>query len=345
MNISTIPQLNSDNFNNWKFRVGALLAEKQLEDTLEKVVTDFREDKEISEFKLRDAKAKSIIVQCVSDKHLDIIKDAKTAKEMLEFLEGIFQRKSVFTKLTLKKRLLTLKHKRSDPLEDHFHLFDTLIRELEGVGSKVDEEDKVCHLLLTLNEEYQAVITAIETMNTTVTMDFVKSRLLDEELKIKSKQGQTRSQNDASFNVFPHVCYKCGKPGHKIAECRSKHRGQFRGRRSVPRGQYNRQRGQFQSQNRSHGQDSGSQANEANEIAFIALNSTVMSWKGINRFILDSGCTQHMVMGEMESYMSNIEELESEVKIGTAKNNEVLYAKKKGTVKGICQGKEIKIEA
>ena len=229
MNVSTVPQLNSDNFNNWKFRVRALLAEN----TLEKYVNDFTEEKEITEFKIRDAKSKSIIVQCVSDKHLDIIKDAKKASEILKSLEDIFQRKSVFTKLTLKKRLLTLKHRRSDKLEDHFHVFDTLIRELEGVGSKVEEEDKVCHLLLTLNEEYQAVITAIETMNTSVTMDFVKSRLLDEELKIKSKQGQNSSQNDASFNTFPYVCYKCGKPGHKFAECRQPSRGYSRGRRGI----------------------------------------------------------------------------------------------------------------
>lgn len=220
MSNTVVPQLNADNFNNWKFRVKALLEEKQLENTLEKLATDYKDDKDQTDFKMKDAKAKSIIVQCVTDKHLDIIKDSKTVKEMVKALEDVFQRRSVFTKLTLKKKLLTLKHKKNQKLEDHFHTFDTLIRELESIESKVEESDKVCHLLLSLNEEYEAVITAIETLNTDVTMDFVKSRLLDEELKIKNKRGINESASEVSFKMNTYTCYKCGKVGHKIADCR-----------------------------------------------------------------------------------------------------------------------------
>ncbi|KAG5867482.1 hypothetical protein JTB14_000231 [Gonioctena quinquepunctata] len=57
------------------------------------------------------------------------------------------------------------------------------------------------------------------------------------------------------------------------------------------------------------------------------------------------GCTQHMEMDELEKCMSEITELKSEVKIGTAKDNEILYVRKQGIIRGICQGKEIKIQA
>lgn len=124
------PQLTSNNFNNWKFRIMALLDERQISIALEKSITDYTQEKEKNEFLLKDAKARSVIVQCVTDKHLDLIKDAKTAKEMLKALEGVFQRKSVFTKLTLKKKLLTLKLKRGEKLEDHFLNIDTVMREL-----------------------------------------------------------------------------------------------------------------------------------------------------------------------------------------------------------------------
>ncbi|GJQ73120.1 hypothetical protein Trydic_g1748 [Trypoxylus dichotomus] len=137
-----LPQLTSENFNNWKFRVGALLDEKQLRITLEKEVTDYTEDKEKNEFEMKDARAKAIIIQCVTDKHLDIIKDAKTAKQMLKALQDVFERKSVFTKLTLKKRLLTLQLQKEQKLEDHFLKFDSIVRELESIDSKIDESDK-----------------------------------------------------------------------------------------------------------------------------------------------------------------------------------------------------------
>ncbi|GJQ86816.1 Myo5 [Trypoxylus dichotomus] len=52
-NMIQLPQLTSENFNNWKFRIGALLDEKQLRITLEKEVTDYTEDKEKNEFEMK----------------------------------------------------------------------------------------------------------------------------------------------------------------------------------------------------------------------------------------------------------------------------------------------------
>lgn len=52
-----------------------------------------------------------------------------------------------------------------------------------------------------------------------------------------------------------------------------------------------------------------------------------------NSFILDSECTQHMSKGEIENYLTNITASWKDVKIETAKNNQVLYTKKQGTVK------------
>lgn len=47
---------------------------------------------------------------------------------------------------TWKFRLTTI-------LDEQGVSYDTLIRELEGMGSKIDQNDKVCHLLLTVPEK------------------------------------------------------------------------------------------------------------------------------------------------------------------------------------------------
>lgn len=83
-------------------------------------------------------------------------------------------------------RLFTLRYKQNQKLEGHFQKFNALIRELESMESKLDEEDKVCHLLLTLDEDNEAVITANELKN--INRVCAKSRLLDQELKPKTKQ-------------------------------------------------------------------------------------------------------------------------------------------------------------
>ena len=64
--------------------------------------------------------------------------------------------------------------------------FDKTIRELKYVGAKIEEKTLVCQLLLSLPESYEALITALETIEPEqLTVSKVKSRLLDEESKRK----------------------------------------------------------------------------------------------------------------------------------------------------------------
>lgn len=53
----------------------------------------------------------------------------------------------------------------------------------------MDDIDVVCRLLLSLGTEYDTVVTSIESQpEEQLTMDFVKSRLLDEEIKRRSTE-------------------------------------------------------------------------------------------------------------------------------------------------------------
>ncbi|KAK9679691.1 hypothetical protein QE152_g39800 [Popillia japonica] len=152
--VHNFPQLNGANFSNWKFRVECLLDEKGVKYVIEKELkTEEIErlpDKDKKELLAKDAKAKAVIVQCVTDKHIDYIKDAKSAYGMIMCLKEVFERKTTLSKLYIRKQLLLLKCSNDIELQDHFEKFDKLIRELESAGSKMDETDKVCHLLLTM---------------------------------------------------------------------------------------------------------------------------------------------------------------------------------------------------
>ena len=102
------PQLYVENFNNWKFRVKCLLTERQRDDMLCVKIPSFARDKYRRSFILKHAKAKSIVVQCIMDKHLYLVKDASTAKEKI--LQNMFERKSMFSKLHLWRKLFSLKY-------------------------------------------------------------------------------------------------------------------------------------------------------------------------------------------------------------------------------------------
>lgn len=110
---SNLPQLQDNNFSNWKFRVDCLLEEKGVKDvTLKEIKPDEFEkldEKEKTETLKQDSKAKSLIVQCITDRHLEYVKDAKTSFDMMKSLRNIFERKSTLSKLYIRRQLLTLK--------------------------------------------------------------------------------------------------------------------------------------------------------------------------------------------------------------------------------------------
>ena len=349
-----VPVLQANNFKNWRFRIMTLLAKEQCDDIIEKEAPAASADAKVKEeFLKKDTKAKAVIVQGVSDKHIDIIKDCKTAKAQLEALKEIFVRTSSFTKLSLWRKLFNLKSSQNDKLEDHFMKFDSIIRDLDELGSKIAESDKVCHLLLSLPTKYDAVVTALETVSD-VKMDFVRSRLLDEEIKQSSKQ-DVLEKDEVMFQASTKGCFICGDKYHFKADCPNRRnqknqtnfRGSFRGgfKSRGNRGNYRGRGAQNQKTNEGKGQ-TNHQASIAEEpIMLYAANmcNELEDKREIN-FVLDSGASNHFVSENLEKYMYNIKDLSHQVSIHIA-NGQVLNSNKIGTLTAKCQGQTITIEA
>lgn len=77
----------------------------------------------------------------------------------------------------MRKRLLPLKLQGSRTLVKNLKNVDNLIRGMLATVTKMDETDKVTHLLLTIPNTYDGVITTIEKLsNGNINLSFVNTR-------------------------------------------------------------------------------------------------------------------------------------------------------------------------
>ena len=94
--------------------------------------------------------------------------------------------------------------------------------ELAAIGGNLDEEDRVVHLLASLPESYDTLVTALEASERVPSMEIVVDHLLYEEKKSKDHLGEIETNQDGALVAkqksvkwkYGICCHYCGKIGH-----------------------------------------------------------------------------------------------------------------------------------
>lgn len=352
--IRRVAMFDGHNFVSWKFRMMTLLEEHDLVECIEVEIEDVDElkvedddsavviqqkQKAYAERQKKDKKCKSVIVSRIHDDQLELLHGKSSAKQMWDTLVRIFERKSVAKRMQLNRELFELRHS-GGPLQDYFVKYDRLIRLFRNAGGKIDDVDVVCRLLLSLGSEYDAVVTSIESQpEEQITMEFVKCRLLDEEIKRKSMaasdvcgdQNESAAFSSSGKAAARHIskpkqkrvwkCFGCQKEGHKIANCPDKAKSEKKTVKSSSA---------FSAEPSAEPSDGGG------GVVFLAdeckSKPPTPSTPPINRvqWFVDSGATEHICNDK--SLFSKLSLLEKPMKIAVAKNGEWVTAKYVGDV-------------
>lgn len=296
-------QFDGNDFSAWKFRFEALLDEKDLLEHMKKPADEELLKKE--DWLKNDKKAKSFIIKCVANSHIDYLRDKQFAYQMWEALQEAFERKSSVSRLFMLRKLLNTSYDESEPFNKYFMKFEQAVRDLKNAGRELVEADVVDFLLISLPSSYDNVVSALENLEESkLTLETVKARLLEEEMKRKfktnrSSHGEEEPENSAfGVNKGGHRkfmkprkirCYGCNEYGHKKPDCPKL--------KSTANAEKNGNEG-------------------FNMVILRTINAMSVDTEGSCMFVVDSGCTDHMVNDK--SYLVDVRKLANPFHISVA---------------------------
>ena len=156
-----IKPLNGTNYATWKVQCKMAL----IKDGLWNIVTgtEGEPENERAKYMLRKGRALATIVLSVEPKLLYLVgPDPEDPVAIWKKLADQFQKKTWANKLSLGRKLHNLKLKDDRSVQKYIKALTEIFDEQSILGDPLDEEDQVVHLLASLLETYDMLVTALE---------------------------------------------------------------------------------------------------------------------------------------------------------------------------------------
>ena len=93
-----------------------------------------------------------------------MISDPENPTEVWLKLESHFQKKTRANKLQRRRKLFSLRLKEGDSVQEHIKAMTEIFDGLSVTGDPISDEDRVVHLLASLPESYNVLVTALKRM-------------------------------------------------------------------------------------------------------------------------------------------------------------------------------------
>lgn len=296
--MASIIPLNGKNYPTWKVQCRMALMRDGVWGIVAKTEVSPGSDKaeDLAKFVARRDRALATIVLSVDPSLLYLLGDPQDPAVVWEKLANQFQKKTWANKLALRRKLYSLRLKDGESVQKHIKEMTEIFDGLAVIDDPITQEDRVVHLLASLPESYDILVTALEANVEVPKMETVTERLLHEERKLKERSGSETSDgmkamlaNRLSKGKGPK-CYHCGKFGHIKRNCRElntpKHDGD--------KGEFNE--GMDNKHKANNAAESGrtDSSSDSDEVGLM-VNHALNSLNGrTNMWIIDSGATCHM---------------------------------------------------
>lgn len=216
----SIAKLGNNNYGTWRFQMEMFLTREELWH----VIAEQAPVPVTEAWNRADKKAKATIGLCIEQSQYTLIKSSTTAKEVWDALRTYHEKATITSQLSLLIRLCDTKLGESGNVEKHLLEMDALFERLEGAGLKLEEKLKIAMVLRSMPESYHFLVSALEARpDADITMELIKTKLLDEYRKRQERDGSSVAGEQALKTqkvTKDKLCFFCKKPGHFKRDCR-----------------------------------------------------------------------------------------------------------------------------
>lgn len=296
-----IDKLTESNFHVWKYNIELVLGAKELSSHITEDASKAKEtassssSDENAKWFQKDAKARAVIGLSLGKEYTDHVVGCSSARAMWTTILDLFQKKTLLNQLRIRRRFYSAKMGDSEKAMAFISRVRQLASDCKAMDVKIDDKDIAMTVLCGLPSRYEHLIVAIDAAadDKTLSLEFVKSRLLQEEQRMLDR-GDVKPSTDtalvtshSSGNASSDVpeCSFCGKKYHNESKCWKKHP------HLKPKKSGSRQTGlAAQTAPASRGHDSDDEA-----VVCLMTRTTPSNDSDPRiRWIIDSGATAHI---------------------------------------------------
>lgn len=347
-----MPIFDGANYSSWKLRLVTLLEYKECNEPAICIMPAKCEDE--NKWKKTDLKARTIIMSCISDKQLEYISECTTAYDMIKKFDKMYLTQSTAMQIICRSKIEEIKLSNYNTIEEFFVDFEKTTNEFKAAGGNISEPEKMRYLLRALPASYSYIGDFIDVIpEEQRTVDYVKSKIKEKNM---TSSDPDKKSNMSTFQIKTKgLCFICGKTGHLKKDCwhGQKNNQGSQGRsttsqrqqglqRGHNRGGFHRGRGRGRGHGHPRGESTSTQRDGSSAESWTAqvCNSEVNQATGCNegeydhnseiKWLLDSGCTDHIIMND--TCFHNYLDLKIPVHVKLP-DGKTLKATKVGTVK------------
>ena len=132
-----------ENFRAWKYRIGLILQDNDLDKYIKDEVAEPEEAKSKENHKKDMIRAQRIIADSIKDHLIPQVSSKKTPKEMYDDLSRMYEGRNIKfnRKMNLRAQLKSTKMSHGESIQDYFTRVSQIKEQLEAIGDKLDEDE------------------------------------------------------------------------------------------------------------------------------------------------------------------------------------------------------------